>query len=113
MEATEDIPDKPFHLPARNFHDGRGQEEIEKKVRIIYGYYIENYELLPEYEAKLMCFYKWLCSGFLRGFTFGIYKRRYYCPRCCSEIDKFTYNYHPIYHFGCERCRTKKDNNEI
>jgi len=107
-EEIPNIPDKDFHLPRWNHNDGRSPREIEEKIKTIYEYYIKNYELLPKYEPRLMCLNKWALSGFLRGFTFGIYKRRYYCPRCCSKIDKFTHDYHPVYHFGCNNCRIKK-----
>ncbi len=109
IEEIPDIPDESFHLPPRNNYDGRTQEEIEKKVRDIYGNHITNYVLLPEYKPNLSCFNKLFLSSFLQGFTFGLYKRRYYCPRCCRRIDKFTYSYHPIYHYGCDKCRIKKE----
>jgi len=55
-------------------------------------------------------FLKIFINSFLKAFTFGLVKRKYFCPRCSSEISKFDFYIHPIYTYGCYKCRETKDN---
>jgi len=46
--------------------------------------------------------------SFLRGFTFNLIKKKYTCPYCLNEVDEYDYNNHPIYTYGCRKCRERK-----
>ena len=69
---------------------------------------------LIKYKEKLTLlstniFSKSFINIFLNDFTFNLIKRKYFCPRCESVITKFDFDNHPIYTYGCYKCRELKE----
>lgn len=98
----------------------KGYRMTEEKVRAeitdrtynIYKYYIENFKEKPPYNPHTYCRIKQTASVIAHIVTYRLVDLRYYCPRCCTRIDKFTFAYHPVFTMGCNNCRVKKTDSE-
>ena len=76
----------------------------------IYSWYANTFEkknFIFNHSRRLINI---LFNQFLIGFTFGLIKKKYFCPYCSSSVNKLSFKNSPIYTYGCNNCRTKKSN---
>ncbi len=75
----------------------------------IYKWYLLNFEEKTKYNISLLCIFKYSLDGFLSVYTWEKSLDNNYCPHCCTKVDSISYDDSPIYTYGCNACRTRKD----